>query len=236
VSKDGYESVTTSPPCPPNPYEPTDENASVIEASLNTKAIVIDKLGSIHFYVKGIDDQPFPNADFNLSGGRIIGKDPNTGAEVTNYNEDYSTGTTGDVNVTDLPPGKYNVTLNEPGYTLIGADHDFPLALSPDQDMTVNLIIASNTQNSLVVNVKDAVSGLAVSNAAVHVYNGSDFDVTLITGQMGQVYFPPTTDPPTTMASGDYTLEVSADSYDSYSESVNVNQLTQKTVQLTPTP
>ncbi len=236
VSKDGYESVVTLPPYPISSYDPTDVHASVIEGSLNTKAIIIDKLGDIHFFSKDVDDQAIPNVDFALAGGRVIGTDPNSGNEITNYNENHSTGASGDINVTDIPPGKYNVTLNEPGYTLIGSDHNFPLALTPDESMTVNLIIADNTKNSLVVTVNDAVSKLAVANATVRLTNGVDFDHTLITGQMGQVYFPPTTDPPTTMTAGDYTLEISADGYDAYSGNINVNQLTQTTVELNPTP
>jgi hypothetical protein len=53
---------------------------------------------------------------------------------------------------------------------------------------------------------------------------------------MGQVYFPPNTDPPTPLNSGDYTLEVTADGYENYSSSVTINQLTQTQVNLVPVP
>jgi type II secretory pathway pseudopilin PulG len=234
VSKGGYESIVTSAPYPTTPYNPTDEHSSVIEGSLNTKAIILDKLADIHIYSKGIDDQALPNMDFSLTGGRIIGTDPGGGPDVTNYQENLSTGETGDVNVTDVPPGKYNVSLNEPGYTMIGSDATFPLAIVPDQSATVNLIIASDTENSLIVSVKDSISGLPVSGAAVRVSNGVDFDVTLTTGAMGQVYFPPTTDPETILASGDYTIETTADNYENYSGSVNVNQLVERQIDLVP--
>ncbi|OGI25184.1 MAG: hypothetical protein A3J76_03235 [Candidatus Moranbacteria bacterium RBG_13_45_13] len=236
VSKDGYESVTTLLPYPINPFEPTDTHASVIEGQLNTKAIIIDKLADIHVFSRNIYDEAFPGADFNLSGGRVIGKEAGTGNDITNYNENLSTGVTGDINVTDIPPGKYNIVLNEPGYALIGSDIVFPIALEPDQSQTVNLIIASASQDSLIVTVKDSETALAVSGASVRVWNGVDFDATLITGQMGQVYFPPNTDPPTVLNAGDYNIEVTAANYENYSGSEMISQLTQKQVNLAPVP
>lgn len=238
VSKDDndYESVTTLPPYPDTSFEPTDVHASVIEGQLNTKAIIIDRLSDLHIFSRNIYDEAFLDADFNLSGGRVIGKEIESGNDVTNYNESHSTGATGDTNVADIPPGKYNITLNESGYTLIGSDVTFPLALEPNQSRDVNLIIASNTENSLIVTVKDSETELAVSGTSVRVFNGVDFDSMLVTGQMGQVYFPPNTDPPTILNPGDYSIEVTASGYETYSVSVAVNQLTQEQVNLVPAP
>lgn len=234
VSKNDYESVTTFPPYPETAYEPTDTHASVIENQLNTKAIIIDKLADLHIFSKDIYDEAFLNADFNLSGGRVIGKTVPDGNDVTNYSENHSTGATGDVEISDLYPGKYTIDLNEPNYTLIGSDVTFPLALEPNQSRDINLIIASNTENSLIVTVKDSETALAISGASVRIWNGVDFDLTLITGEMGQVYFPPNTDPPTILNAGDFTIEVTSDGYENYSGPVTINQLTQKQVDLVP--
>ena len=236
VSKDGYESVATSPPYPVTAYDPTDVHASVMEGDLNTKAIIIDKLSSIHVFARDILDYDnlFPGVNFNLKGGRVIGLEFGTTTEVTNYDQNLATEAAGDISVGDLSPGKYNITLNEPGYTLVGTDPVFPIALSPDQSLVVNLIMANNTTNSLIVAVKDSVTGLAVPNASVRLFDGLGFDVTQITGQTGQVYFPPNTDPPTILNSGDYTLEVAEPNHQAYSETVAVDQLTQKEVLLVP--
>ncbi len=236
VSKDDYESISSLPPYPNTPYDPTDTHASVIEGQLNTKAIIIDRLADLHIFSKNIYDEAFPGADFNLSGGRIVGKTVPDGEDVTGYNENHSTGAAGDVNINDISPGKYTITLNEPGYTLIGSDVTFPLALEPNQSRDINLIIASNTEDSLIITVKNSQNTLAVSGASVRVSNGLDFDKTLVTGAMGQVYFPPNTDPPTVLNPGDYNIEVSADSYENYAGTATVNQLTQKQVDLVPIP
>jgi hypothetical protein len=236
VSKDGYESVSTSPPYPTTTYDPTDVHASVYENDLNTKAIIIDKQSSLNIFARDILDYDhlFPNTDFNLKGGRVIGLEFGTTNEITNYDQNMATGAAGDVSVSELSPGKYNITLNEPGYALVGTDPVLPVALAPDQNTQVNLILANSSVNSLLVTVKDSKSGMPIANATVHLSNTTGMDISLITGEKGQVYFPPNTDPPTALVGGIYTLEVSASGYGVFSEEITVNQLIQKETQLDP--
>jgi hypothetical protein len=238
VSKDGYESVSTSPPYPTTAYDPTDVHASVFEDDLNTKAIIIDKLSSLNIFARDILDyeHTFANTHFNLNGGRVIGLQFGTTIEVTNYDQNFVTGAGGAAAATNISPGRYNIILNEPGYTLVGTDPVLPVALAPDQNTEVNLILANSSVNSLLVTVKDSMSGTFVTNATVHLTNATGTDITLITGEKGQVYFPPNTDPPTDLVGGDYTLEVSASGYELFSEGIIINQLIQKEVQLNPNP
>ena len=236
VSKDGYESVATLPPYPTTSFDPTDVHASVMEGDLNTKAIIIDKLSNLHIFARDILDYDhlFSGIHFNLKGGRVIGLVYGTTTEVTNYDQNLITGASGDVSVGGISPGKYNVTLNEPGYTVISTDPVLPIALAPDQNLEVNLVLASNTTNSLIVTVKDSQTGSVLPNVSVRLANGSGFDVTQVTGEEGRVYFPPNTDPPTVLVAGDYTLEVSETNHQSSSQPVTINQLTQKEVLLDP--
>ena len=236
VSKDGYENVTTLPPYPITSFDPTDVHASVMEGDLNTKAIIIDKLSSLHIFARDIlnYDNLFPNIHFELRGGRVIGLVYGTTTPVTNYDENLVTGASGDVTAGDISPGNYNITLNEPGYTIISSDPALPVALAPDQNLDVNLVLANNTANSLIVTVKDSQTSSVLPNASVHLFNGSGFDVTQITGEEGQVYFPPNTDPPTALNAGSYTLEVSETNHQSSSEQITINNLAQKAVLLDP--
>jgi len=238
VSKDGYESVTTLPPYPITTFDPTDVHASVMAGDLNTKAIIIDKLSNFHMYARDIlnYDNLLPNIHFNLKGGRVIGLEYGTTNEITGYDQNFATGAGGDVSVSDISPGKYNIILNEPGYVIVGTDPFLPIALAPDQSLDVNFVLARSNVNSLLATVKNSQTGSVLSNASVHLFNGSGTDITLITGEKGQVYFPPSTDPPTNLSAGSYSLEVSLDGYDNYSGSVNINQFTQKEIQIVPTP
>jgi hypothetical protein len=238
VSKDGYESVTTSPPYPATAYDPTDVHASVFEDDLNTKAIIIDKLSSLHIFARDILDYDhlFPNTHFNLKGGRVIGLEYGTINEIRNYDQDLVTGAGGDISINDISAGKYNITLDESGYTVVGTDPIMPVPLGPDQNTDVNLILAPTVVNSLFVSVKNSQSKVAIPNATVRLSNAFGVDITLITGEKGQVYFPPNTDPLTTLAGGNYILEVSASGYESFSQTISINQLVQKEVLLTSTP
>ncbi|MFA6918360.1 MAG: hypothetical protein WC285_06090, partial [Candidatus Gracilibacteria bacterium] len=167
-------------------------------------------------------------------GGRVIGLEFGTTNEITNYDQDMATGAAGDISVSELSAGKYNIALNEPGYTLVGTEPVLPVALAPDQNTQVNLILANSSVNSLLVTVKDLRSGMSIANATVRLTNATGTDISLITGEKGQVYFPPNTDPPTVLVGGIYTLEVNASGYGVFSEEITVNQLVQKETQLDP--
>ena len=238
VSKDGYEPVTTSPPYPTTAYDPTDVHASVVEDDLNTKAIIIDKLSGFHIFARDILDYDnlIPNMHLHVTGGRVIGLVYGTTTPVTNYDQNLITSAGGDVTVSGVSPGKYQITLNEAGYTVVGADPSLPAAIAPDQNPDINLVLANNNTNSLLVTVKNSLTGTPLSNATVHLFNGSGTDILLITGEKGQVYFPPNTDPPTVLVGGNYTLGVSASGYVTYSGAVTINHLIQKEVQLNLNP
>jgi len=234
VAKDGYEPITTSPPYPTTSYDPVDVNASVIASSLNTKGIIIDHLSGLNIHSRDFHDQVIPNAHFNLKGGRIIGNDHVTKAGITNYNQNLVTDAGGDNNVTNISPGKYNIVLNEPGYTLAGANINFPLSLIPGQSLDVTLLLAGNSTNSVIVTIKDSITKQPIAGANVRLYNATGTDITMMTGQMGQVYFPPNTDPPTTLSSGNYNLSVTGGNHQNYSGTVMINQLTQKSIEIAP--
>jgi hypothetical protein len=236
VSKGGYESVVTSPPYPATAYDPTDVHASVMEDDFNTKAVIIDKLSNLHIYARDILDYEhvFPNIHFNMKGGRVIGLEYGTTNSVTNYDQNLITGASGDVSASGISPGQYEITLNEPGYTIISTDPLLPVALAPDQSIDVQLILADNATNSLIVSVKDSVTGSSIPYASVRLYNGSGFDVTQMTGEEGKVFYPPNTDPPAVLSAGAYTLDVTEPNHQNYSAPISVTGLVQSTVTLSP--
>ncbi|MFA5871825.1 MAG: prepilin-type N-terminal cleavage/methylation domain-containing protein [Parcubacteria group bacterium] len=235
VLKDGYENVTTMPPYPTTAYDPTDEHASVIAGYLNTKGIIIDKLSTLNISTRSLLDAALPSIGLHIDGGRIIGTDHvDPLVKIKNVIEDVVTDENGTKNLTDTPPGVYNVALTEPNYTLVETSINNPVPLSPAQTADLVMYIAPSNVNSLVVKLSNAVTGDPVERANVRVFNGTDFDQTQITAQKNYIYFPPFTDPPTTMSAGSYTVEVSVDGYESYTGSVDVNLLTQMDIQLNP--
>lgn len=240
ISKNEYETVATLPPYPTNPsYEPVDVHGSVVEGELNSKTIIIDKPGSISFVSKNMNDQIIPNVNFTLNGGRILGQtvvDPPAVSE-TVYKHDIVSETDGGgaYTLNDASPGNYTLTVNEPGFTLIGTETPLmPFSLVPDQDAILTLIIADNTVDSLVVKVFNDATSERINGASVRVWDGTGFDQTLVTGAAGQVYFPPNLEPPVTMSAGSYNLEVSAAGFTTYTGTVDVSQLKEKEVRMVP--
>lgn len=237
ASKDGYEAVSTYPPYPTTPdFEPTDVHGSAIEGQLTSKTIIIDKLGNFSFSSRDINDQPVPNVNFNLSGGRELGE---TAADppqiVYGYNQNLETDGQGNISVDSASPGKYTLTLNEPGYTLIGTETPLmPFVLAPGASQNITLIVVPTSVNSLVAKILNANTNERINGASVHLSDGAGFDQTLTTGEAGQVYFPPNLDPPVALAAGQYNLEVTADGFQGYSGTVNINQLTTQEIKLAP--
>lgn len=237
VSKTEYESAVTFPPYPTTNYEPVDVHGSVLEGELNSKAIIIDKLGSISFVTKNMNDQIVPNINFNLKGGRVLGR--TVEAPVVNvyaYDQNLETNAQGILDLGDtMSPGDYTLTFSEPGYTLIGTEAPLlPFSLAPDQDLSLTLIVALDSVDSLVVKAINNDTGERINGASVRLYNGLGFDQTLITGEAGQVFFPAVVDPPATMSAGQYNLEISIAGFQSYAGAVDVSQLTQTEIRLIP--
>jgi hypothetical protein len=169
-----------------------------------------------------------------MKGGRVIGLVYGTTTPVTNYEQDLITGALGYVSISGISPGQYAITLNEPGYTIISTDPMLPVVLAPDQNVDAQLIMANNSTNSLIVTVKDSETGSSIPYASVHLYSGSGFDNTQITGEEGKVFFPSNTDPPTALAADVYTLDVTEPNHQNFSQPVTVNGLVQTTASLLP--
>ncbi|OGI28777.1 MAG: hypothetical protein A2420_05675 [Candidatus Moranbacteria bacterium RIFOXYC1_FULL_44_13] len=237
VSKNEYESISTLPPYPTTSYAPTDIHGSVVEGALNSKVIILDKVGAINITTRDLNGNVVPNMNFNLEGGRILGLTMTSPkVSVFGYDQDVATDSGGNLSLSAMSPGNYTVSFVGPGYTLIGTEAPlFPFYLYPAQVLSVTLLVADNSVNSLIVTVKNSLSDDSVSGASVRLYNGDlSFDETLTTGTSGRVYFPPNEDPPLVMNAEQFTLEVSADGYEPFSGTIDVNQLVQTEVSLMP--
>ncbi len=236
VSLDSYESISTLPPYPDSAFDPTDTNGSVDEGGFSSKTIISDQTGAINIASEDLNSNLIPNMNFHLKGGRIIGTTRDVPSEtVYNCDQDTSTDSGGNLILENMSSGNYTVNFTQAGYTLIGTEAPLlHFSLAPGQDLNVILLVVNNSDNSLIVGVKNPITDEPIKGADVRVYNGTDFDQTLTTGDSGRVYFPPNLDPPVAMSSGTYNIEVTADGFDSYSGTKDVNQLTEEDVELTP--
>ncbi len=235
LTKSGYETVSTAPPYPDSLYNPVHEHASVISGAINTIDIFQNELSDLRVITQNYADQPVGGIDFHLKGGKQIGTEnivPNN--PIYNFDADDDTGAGGEKNLEDISPGQYEFTLLESGYKVIGTNPAASFLLLPGEAKTLTVKVSPENVTALLVKTIRSDDGSTVSGANVHLTNASGYDVTLIGGEDGLVFFPDTVE--SSFANGVYDLSVSADNYENYSSQVTVDtgNLKEEVVSLTP--
>ncbi|MCK9379183.1 MAG: prepilin-type N-terminal cleavage/methylation domain-containing protein [Candidatus Moranbacteria bacterium] len=243
VSKADYESVTTLPVSPDSNFDPVaDQNALVIEGSLNIKSIVIDLTADI----KIITEDPFGNSiadiSFNLNGGRLLGNNISSGLPGVleyNFNQDLSVNEDGEENINGLSPGLYTFTPDEDitEYTFFEMDPNDDVSLNkfivdPGVDSDVKAIFLNNSLDSLCVSISNQLTGALIEGAEVKLKNISlGYEASLITDKFGKVYFP---EDGVALAKGSYELSIEAVGFDTNDSMVDIDGLAVSSVELTP--
>lgn len=238
ISKSDYETVMTYANPPASAFTPTDPNVYVIDGDTVLKTITIDKSVDLLFKATDIaDGDGISGVDLDILGGRVIGSDPTTYA----IDQTESTDSSGEVDFNDIGSGTYDITniatLETTDYQYVGTDVELPIALSPEDDVEVNLVFAEKVTDSLLLKLVDSVTTDPVSGATVNVTGSGpigSFDQSLVTSTNGYAYFPVTEDPPVTMAAQDYDYDITVTGYQPESGTVSVSQLTIVEVNLTP--
>ncbi len=165
------------------------------------------------------------NVSFHIQGEKIIGTDSSE-SPVYKYSQDYTSDSSGHINIQNLEWDNYTFSSNDSNLDLVATNPTpQPISLAPDTKTSLSLYFKS--QNSLLVTIEDADSGDPVFGASVRLYNSnSSYDTTQKTDEKGQTYFIPLT-------AGNYTLEVTADGYESKSISVSVSGNKNEIISLT---
>jgi len=163
VSKSGYSSSRTYSPNEsnlPNPYLP---NATVVVGQVTQISFIIEHLSNLT--IKTVDNkcQPLGSFTFQIYGSKLIGTDPPTLA----YDSLKTTDTGGVVNLTGLVWDNYHFTPKDSSYTVAGSLPPQSIDLPAGANLTANLVLVPINPKSLVVNVKDAATGLPISGAMV---------------------------------------------------------------------
>lgn len=163
VSKAGYSSAQTyavGEPANPNPKKP---HSTVALQTLTEISLTIDKTSSLDVSSINSSCGAVGGIDFDLEGGTLIG----TGPDVYNYSAPHTTDGSGELQLADMQWGTYNLTLTDGTYYLAGTIPLFPLALNPDIDQPVTLVVENASPNGLLVTVHDGATDLPLSNAEV---------------------------------------------------------------------
>ncbi|MBI5221176.1 MAG: prepilin-type N-terminal cleavage/methylation domain-containing protein [Candidatus Magasanikbacteria bacterium] len=174
VSKNGYSSdyTVTSSVQNPNPLKPP---SNVVSQAITEISFSIDKLVTANFSSLNSSCEALAGPSVNLFGTKILGTNPN----VYKTNPNFSLAAN-NYSFNNLEWDTYDLNLLDVTYDLAGSVPMLPLKLNPGSTQNVSLILEPHTTNSLLVKVKDAGTGLPLSNATVHMTGGS-FDDSLQT-------------------------------------------------------
>lgn len=174
VSKNGYSSdyTVTSSAQNPNPLKPP---SNVVSQAITEISFSIDKSSALNVTSINSACSAIGGPSVNLFGTKILGANPNVNK--TNLNFSLSSN---NYSLNNLEWDTYDFNLQGTTYDLAGSVPMLPLKLNPGSTQNLSLIFEPHTTNSLLVKVKDAGTGLPLSNAVVHL-TGTGFDDSLQT-------------------------------------------------------
>lgn len=263
VSKSNYETIKSEAPYNGSTqlYEPINTHQIVLEGQLTTMTVISDIVSDFEINVRDPFCQPISPGvafDFDITGGRVVGTDPNDdGAPIYVLDTALTTDTSGDIEVytdtdadgtietsgdDEASAGLYKLTLNEPGYTLWkvdpGDDVDRSATIASSGSSACNFIVIEDVYDSALIEITDTSSGdsVPVLEAVVRLQNTlAGYDVSQETDKYGMVFFPENANVPLVNGT-EYDLRVSADGYYDKNVTVTIDGLETPVVDLTPEP
>ncbi len=187
---------------------PVNTDVTVVQQQVSQASLSIDKVGSLNVSTTDVSCAALPNIGFSLTGTKLIGT-----PDVLKYaTHTFATDATGNHLVPNLEWDTYKVLLTSASYDLAGVSLLPSFALNPDENKDLQLIVVPHINSALLVSVEDSTN-TAIDGATVRLQKNG-FDQTKVTSSgacpaPGQVFW-------NGLASDTYTLTVSKDGYQSY--------------------
>ena len=235
LSKSGYEEVVTYPDFPQSIFNPVNKDFYVNEGALNSKNFYINPSGDLT--IEAIDilnEDPVSGLSIELDGGQLIGTDPDT----YNFSDSSSTDSQGEINYENISPGFYDIlnkdNLEVGNYEFVGSLEEAEFNLLSEEEKTVTLKFADKNNPALFLQVLDGDNQKAIKDAVVVVSGPNDFNQSSTTDENGIAFFPLNSDPQIYMENENYQMEIRMTDYSDYLETITINNLTRKTVELSP--
>ncbi|MCX6779889.1 MAG: prepilin-type N-terminal cleavage/methylation domain-containing protein [Candidatus Magasanikbacteria bacterium] len=174
VSKNGFSSdyTVTSSVANPNPLKPP---SNVVSQAITEISFSIDALSNLNISSLDPTCAALAGPSAVLNGEKVIGANPN----VYKINQNFSL-SSNNYSFNNIEWDTYHINLSGTTYDLAGTVPMLPIKLNPGATQNISLVLKPHTTNSLLVKVKDAGTGLPLSDATVHLYK-TGFDDSLQT-------------------------------------------------------
>ncbi len=175
ASKTGYSSAETYAVGEDGLTNPTNPNATVAGGVVTQVGLAIDRLASLNLRVMNQSCLYISGVGVRVKGNKLLSTTP----DVLKYNQLISTGLV-NYSLSNLEWDTYNFLPESSTYALAGSLPLLQLAVAPGTDNDVVMILAPKKPNSLLVSVKDAATGLPLSDSSVNL-SGVSYQKTITT-------------------------------------------------------
>jgi len=178
VTKSGFTTDKTYPTDDVNNPNPFNPHATVAVQQVTQTSFVIDKPSGLEISTITPTCSSVAGVDFNLTGTRLIGSNP----DVFKYSENHISDGSGLESILGLEWDTYSLISIDGTYDIIGTNPVMPAPLAPDEIQNFELIVGPKNPRNLIISAVDAASGLPIANASVNIQGGG-YNETLITGR-----------------------------------------------------
>lgn len=183
VSKQGYSSEQTylqGGAGNPNPVKP---HATIAVQTVTNVSFAIDRVSVLTVSASGNTCAPYAGPDFSLAGAKLIGISP----DVLKFSTTSVTGAGGTKTFSSLEWDTYTLGFTDAGYDLAGTLPLSPLIINPSSTEAFRFVIQPADPSSLLVTVKDSLTGAGVSGATVTL-SKPGFSATATTSHAGLAF------------------------------------------------
>ena len=176
VSKNGYSSDYTVPVSAsvPTPIKPP---ANVVSQTITDISFAIDKTSNLDLHFITPACVAIANVPFSIRGEKRIGSDP----DVYKYDRNLTANGSGNYSFANFEWDKYHISVTGTTYNIGGSIPMLPIDLTPGLTQDASVILQTYSTHSLLVKVKDAGTGLPLSDATVHL-TAAGYDESMTTG------------------------------------------------------
>lgn len=210
ASKPGYSQEQTYPIGGAAGATPVKTDVTVVQQQVAQTSLSIDKVSSVNVSTVDASCAALPSVGFSLTGTKLIGT-PDILKYTTN---NFTTDTSGNFLVSDLEWDTYKALLTSASYDLAGTSLLPTFVVDPNENDSLQLIVVPHVDDALLVSVEDSTN-TPIDGATVRLQKtGLDQTKTTNSGTCatpGQVFW-------NGLAGGTYTLTVSKDGYQTYTD------------------
>ncbi len=168
VSKAAYSQDQTYAPSVQNP-NPIKVHSTVAAGQITQATFAIDRISSLAVSSLSEACQPVSGANFVMTGVKLIGTNP----DVPKFSQSFATDANGAVSVGGVEWDNYSFSVTHATNDLRGTIPLPPLNIVPNSSQNLKFILEPKNPSALLITVKDAATGLPLTNASVTLTGGS---------------------------------------------------------------